>query len=365
MTIRIQLSNGTRKEVLARLKSAYRGGDTRLIRRIHALLMLVEGQSVSEVADLLGLGEQTVRDWRNAFLQRGVASLVYKRPPGRPKRLTKRQRCEIEALLEAGPEAAGYESGCWSALLVQEMIETRYQVRYHPHYVAHLLKQWGFSFQKARFVSDHLNAAARVTWLAESWPQLVKQARRTGALLLFGDEASFAQWGSLSYTWARKGQQPTIKTSGKRRAYKVFGLIDAFSGRFFYQAHSGRFNSASYQAFLEQVLEQTTQPIILMQDGARYHTSKAMQQFFASHATRLSVVQLPSYSPDFNPIEFLWKKLKKRATHLRYFAEFNDLIASVDDALCHFAHAPHEITVLMGRYCASLGEDAPDLPCAA
>jgi hypothetical protein len=37
------------------------------------------------------------------------------------------------------------------------------------------------------------------------------------AYLLFGDEVSFAQWGSLSYTWARKAQQPTIETSGKRK----------------------------------------------------------------------------------------------------------------------------------------------------
>jgi hypothetical protein len=36
---------------------------------------------------------------------------------------------------------------------------------------------------------------------------------------------SFAQWGSLSYTWAPKGQQPEVLTSGKRKAYQVFGLI--------------------------------------------------------------------------------------------------------------------------------------------
>jgi hypothetical protein len=69
-------------------------------------------------------------------------------------------------------------------------------------------------------------------------------------ITLFGDEASFAQWGSLSYTWAPQGQQPEVPTSGKRKAYKVFGLIDYFSGRFFYKAHTGRFNSDSYAAFL-------------------------------------------------------------------------------------------------------------------
>jgi transposase len=145
-----------------------------------------------------------------------------------------------------------------------------------------------------------------------------------------------------------------VPTSGKRKAYKVFGLIDYFSGRFFYQTHTGRFNSESYATFLLEVLAQTTQHVFVLQDGARYHTSKAMQQFFATHAERLTIEQLPAYSPDFNPIEYLWKKVKKEATHLKYFPEFTHLQAEVDRALLHFAHTPHEITVLMARYCESL-----------
>jgi transposase len=174
--------------------------------------------------------------------------------------------------------------------------------------------------------------------------------------LLFGDEASFAQWGSLSSTWAPQGQQPEVPTSGKRKAYKVFGLIDSFSGRFFYKAHAGRFNSASYAAFLLDVLAQTPQHVVVIQDGARYHTSKAMQAFFETHAARLSIEQLPAYSPDFNPIEHLWKKVKKEATHLKHFPEFTDWQQAVDRALLHFAQTTNEITVLMARYCEKLGK---------
>lgn len=210
-------------------------------------------------------------------------------------------------------------------------------------------------------MSDHLNEAARRVWLEQTWPTILRLAQQRRALILFGDEASFAQWGALSYTWAPKGQQPTVKTSGKRKAYKVFGLIDYFSGRFFSQGHTGRFNAESYTAFLAHVLAQTREPLILLQDGqdgAKYHTGQATQQFFATHAARLTVCQLPAYSPDFNPIEFLWKKVKKQATHLRYFPDFATLVEKVDGALLHFAQTPREITALVGRYCASLGEVA-------
>src|SRR3712207_6258063 len=106
------------------------------------------------------------------------------------------------------------------------------------------------------------------------------EARRRKALILFVDEASFAQWGSCSYTWARRGHTPLVKTSGKRKAYKVFGAIEFFSGGLFYQGIEGRFNGQSYQEFVRHVLSQTTAHLFWIQDGARYHTCASTQQFF-------------------------------------------------------------------------------------
>ena len=85
------------------------------------------------------------------------------------------------------------------------------------------------------------------------------------------------------------------------------------------------------------------------------HAIEGHHQFFDAQAARLTIKPLPSYSPDFNPIEHLWKKVKKEATHLKYFPEFTHLQAEVDRALFHFAQTLSEITVLMARYCETLG----------
>jgi transposase len=207
-------------------------------------------------------------------------------------------------------------------------------------------------------VSAPLHEAKRLEWCRCTWPRILRQARQRKALLLFGDEARCAQGGSLSSTWAPKGEQPEVPTSGQRKGYKVFGLIDYFSGQFFSKPHAGRFNSASYAAFLLDVLSHTRRHVVVIHDGARYHPSQAMQQFFHAHAARLTIEPLPSYSPDFNPIEHLGKKVKKEATHLKYVPEFTHLQAEVDRALLHFAHTPREITVLMARYCETLGAKA-------
>jgi transposase len=361
MNISIRFSRPTIKLLSRRLGKAYAAGDVRLVRRISALLDLAKGETVAQVAETHAVSRQAVYDWLKAFILEGLDSLNYRRSPGRKPRLTKTQKKRLVELVEAGPLAAGYVTGCWTSLLIQHLIEREFGVLYNRHYVCELLHNLGFSFQKAKFVSDHLDEEARRRWMDEVWPQILDLAQEKGAMILFGDEVSFAQWGSLGYTWARVGQQPIVKTTGKRKGYKVFGLIDFFSGHFFCQGLTERFNSERYQDFLRQVLNQTTQHIILIQDGARYHTSKATRAFFDAHKERLSVFQLPSYSPDYNPIEFLWKNMKRRATHNQYFPAFEDLVASVDDALAYFASRPDEIKGLMGLYLDSLA----DLPVAA
>ncbi len=212
------------------------------------------------------------------------------------------------------------------------MIEREFGVRFAVGYLPALLRGIGFSYQKARFVSDHLNEEARRIWLTDTWPAIVATAQEQGALLLFGDEASFAQWGSLGYTWALRGQQPTVLTTGRRKGYKVWGLVDWFSGQLFWVGHAERLTGAGYCAFLGQILAQTDRPLVVIQDGARYHTSKQVQVWQAAHAARLTVYQLPSYSPDYNPIEHVWREVKG-GTHNAYFATFEALLARVETRL--------------------------------
>ncbi len=61
----------------------------------------------------------------------------------------------------------------------------------------------------------------------------------------------------------------------QRKAYKTVGMIEFFSGRLFHHRIGGKFKSPSYQAFLLSVLAQTTEHLFLIQDGAKYHASKA------------------------------------------------------------------------------------------
>lgn len=350
LSFRLVLPSEQREAVLSHLQAAERRGDLTATKRFLAILALGEHRPIREVARFLNVTGEAVRSWLRKYLLLGVSGLESKKSPGRPAKLTKSQKRELTRLLDAGPAKLGLVGNCWRSPMVQHVIYQRFGVFYAIHYISQLLHNLGFSYQKARFVSGHLDPVAREKWLAEQWPAILAVAKRKNAYLLFGDEASFPQWGTLTYTWARKGQQPTVPTSGKRRGYKVFGLIDYFTGRFFYQCREGRLDSASYAAYLTGVLSKTRKHVILIQDGARYHVSAAMQAFFAKHQDRLTVFQLPSYSPDYNPIEKLWKKVKEKGTHLHYFPTFDHLKHKVEESLLLLRNAPKEVLTLFVRY---------------
>ena len=325
-------------------------GDVKMLNRCQALLIYFKGKlPIADIAEIFQITYETVRGWIALFASEGARSVVAKHPRGRQPKLTKAQCQKLGSLLDKAPYEVGLSGGCWTSGAVQTLIYREFGVNYSPKYIPDLLKRLGFSFQKAKFESAHIDPSKRQKWLEQTWPQIKALAKKKKAQIFFEDESSFSMWGSLFYTWSRRGKQPVCKTTGKRKSLKVFGVIDFFSGRLISQTFSGKLNSESYVEFLKKLLGKTRKNIILIHDGARYHTSEQTKAFVKSR-DRLSLFQLPPYSPDFNPIEGLWKKIKKAATHLMYFPDFEALTSAVEKSLSEFSRNPSEIIKLFGFY---------------
>jgi transposase len=157
---KVRLTGATIKALEQVLREGFRDGDVRVIRRVQALLEVGAGRPVVQVAERLGRDATTVYGWLHAFMVDGLATLRYGCGPGRPSKLTPSQKRQLCTLIEAGPLAAGYPSGCWSTLFLQDLIQREFGRLYNHHYLATLLHNLGYSYQKARFVSDHLTPSA-------------------------------------------------------------------------------------------------------------------------------------------------------------------------------------------------------------
>lgn len=350
MPFRLKLSRSTECELVIRLEHVRKKGDLKEINRINTILALADGASIEEAASFLRITVGSIYKWLQQYLTKGIKGIFNKKSPGRPAKITKNQRKRLSKMIEDGPEHHGFESACWRTPMIQELVLSEFGVFYSAHYLSQLLKNLGFSYQKAKFVAANQDEKKRAEWLKNTWPKILKAAKKKDGYILFGDEASFPQWGTLNYTWSRKGQQPIVKTSGNRKSYKVFGLIDYFTGKLFEKGHHGKLNTDAYITYLKEVLSKTRKHIFLIQDGAPYHRGAKMKAFFKENANRITVFQLPSYSPDFNPIEMLWKKIKLHGTHLKYFPSFENLVEKVEEMIVNFSNSTSEILSLFGLY---------------
>lgn len=353
----IKFSKETVDKLELELEIAQKLNNLRLYKIVKSLLMIHEGKSASDIGKQLNQAVRTIYDWFAKFVVRRFGWLCghHYQGRGRKPRLNDKQRRELFECIAAGPEASGYDRGIWNSAMIVIEIEKRFGVTYSPRYVCELMKKMGLSYQKAKFipgkVGDEAWEATRAEWENTTWPGILVKAKELGAVILFGDEVSFAQWGSLGRTWAPKGQQPTVKTSGTRKGLKMFGVIEFKKGEFIYQECDEKFNGQTYIEFLEHVLGNYSCPVILIEDGAPYHRGADVTQFKKEKEedNKLYTYRLPSYSPDKNPIEKLWKKTKADATHCKYFPTFDDLRNAVINAFNKYLQDAMEVISVMKK----------------
>jgi len=112
---------------------------------------------------------------------------------------------------------------------------------------------------------------------------------------------------------------------------------------------AGSFNGETYVKFLKQLLSYYTGPIIVIEYGAPYHPPAVVTKFFKKNKDRFTVESLHSFSPDFNPIEKLWKNTKRDATHLKYFKTFEDLRASVIKVFNEYMEEARKVICVMKK----------------
>jgi len=351
----LRLTKPTQRRLENEMKEAERMGNLRLYKIAWSLLLLDQNHTLAEVAEIMHLSHSTLYEWVRRFILEGFGWLIglHFRGRGRKSKLTNKQKKKLYNMIVQGPEKAGYDCGGWNSAMIVELIQKYFNVTYNPRYVCAMLKDMGLSYQKAAFVSDQMenpeHRKARRRWKCVTWPRIRKQAERLQGVILFGDEVSFAQWGSLAKTWAPRGVQPKIKTAGKRKGMKLFGAIEFHAGNFIYQECDGKFNAESYIRFLQHILNTYSCPVFLIEDGAPYHRSKIVKEFtdnMKAHG-KLFVDRLPTYSPDFNPIEKLWKQTKRDATHLKYFPTFDDLRNAVLKAFNKYLNDAMQILCVM------------------
>jgi transposase len=159
-------------------------------------------------------------------------------------------------------------------------------------------------------------------------PVLTQAQARQGSVF-FVDAAHFVQGSFLCCVWCLV--RMFVRGASGRRRYNVLGAWNALTRELIRVTNDTRVSSDTMVELLGRIATQTTGPTTLVLDNARYQRCAAVE----AEAKRLGIVLLflPSYSPNLNLIERLWKFTKKKALRGKHYADFATFRTAIDECL--------------------------------
>lgn len=299
--------------------------------RIRACELYQKGKSVEEIAFFFGVHRGSVSLWIKTWKKDGKNALKSKKALGPEPKLNNLNSKKLISLIKSPAIDFGFENPLWDCKKIKQLIKTELGKDIHFSNVWRLLVKLGLSPQRPEKEALERNQRRVNKWLREEWPKIEEHRRKWQAMLYFQDESSVSLAPVLGTTWAKKGKTPKVKVTGNRGGFCVTSAISP-AGRMIFRIEKDTIDAKKHIEFLKQIMQNHRwRKVIIIEDNARPHVAREVKDFVDKHKNKLAIYHLPTYSPDLNPDEQVWKYLKNvklKAHQARNKREFTPLIRS-------------------------------------
>ena len=147
--------------------------------------------------------------------------------------------------------------------------------------------------------------------------------------LMFQDEAGFGRINKPKYCWCERGTRPSVPCHHIREYRYAYGAVEPTTGDSFFLVLP-YCNSDWMSIFLDELSKQFPDDLILLCcDGAAWHKSKKLQI-----PENIELFYIPPYTPEMNPIEQIWKELRKLGFCNEVFATLEKVVDRLCDTIC-------------------------------
>lgn len=277
---------------------------------MRALDLAQQGWKQRDIAVALDASEGAVSRWLAAARRGGREALRSHPAPGPVAKLTSEQFRLIPDFLWHGAEAYGFRGDVWTCERVAGVLDEEFGISYSKSQVSRLLKRLGWTPQVPITRAIQRDEAAIERWRVESWPELKKKARRERRALVFVDESGFYLLPGVVKTYAPKGQTPVVDEWQTRDHLSVMGAVTT-EGKVYSLVRPTALNGMHSIELLVHLGRLAGDRLLVIWDGSPIHRRAELQEFVAETDGKVHLEPLPPYAPDLNPVEWLWKHLKK------------------------------------------------------
>jgi transposase len=174
------------------------------------------------------------------------------------------------------------------------------------------------------------HARTQSAFLADKLEPKLAEARQGKRVVFFVDAAHFIFAPFLGFIWCLA--RLFVRAASGRKRYNVLGALDAVTHEVIRVTNQGYINAESVCTLLRTIAARGLRlPVTLVLDNARYQHCALVQELAASLGIEL--LFLPSYSPNLNLIERLWRFLRKQVLDATYYEQFEQFTTGIDRCL--------------------------------
>ena len=217
------------------------------------------------------------------------------------------------------------------------------------------LHRLGFVLKRPKKRLLKADSARREAFVGE-YAALTAAARRSGVKIFFADEAHFQADADLRGKWVLKGEPALVGSTSPRRGERVsyYSAVCLETGEVEVMKLEGNSNSATSATFLRQLRARHPEPLTVIWDNSPAHRGDALRTYLTTPGLNLRLVNLPSYSPDFNADEAIWGWVRQEATANLCLGTCAAVRERVGDFFTHLDHRQQEVkrrcrTILQAR----------------
>lgn len=303
--------------------------------RMEAVYLKSQHLAHRDICRLTRISGNTLRAYLRTYEQGGLAALqeLHFRQP-QSQLMT--QRTSLEHCFRAHPPASLKQA---QALITQATGITRSVVQ-----VRTFLRHLGLRCRRVGTIPAKADVAAQTAFHDQQLQPRLTAAQAGERVVFFVDAAHFVLAPFLGFLWS--WTRLFLPAPSGRQRFNVLGALNAVTHDLILVTNETYITALEVAELLARIAAQAgTVPVTVVLDNARYQRCRYVQAVAAQLGIEL--LFLPSYSPNLNLIERLWKFVKKQCLYSQYYPKFAEFKHAITACLNNLADHQDELDTLL------------------
>jgi transposase len=316
-------------------------------RKMEVLWLKSHALPHQQIAHLAGVSLRTVQRYLDDYLQGGLKQVRRCHWRGPKTVLLQHERSLEEYFWDHPPrstkEAAKVileQTGVRRGLTqVRAFLKTHLGLRYR--------KVAAIPVPPKKTIEEHAQEQSR--FLQQELEPALAQARAGRRAVYFVDAAHFVWAPFLGWLWCLS--RLFVRSATGRKRYSVLGALNAVTHQIVRVCDEGYVTADTVCTLLRTLAGAGSRiPITIVLDNARYQRCELVQSL--ARQLGIHLLFLPSYSPNLNLIERLWRFVRKQSLNSTWFDSFEQFKAAIDDCLGKMAtdHKRNAATLFVHQF---------------